>query len=52
MTINHNLFIGVIVSLLVTSTLLAIRRSLNRKPQADWNRDQWLRLLSGVNRDK
>jgi hypothetical protein len=52
MTINRNLFVGAAISLLAASTLLIAGRTLGRKPQTDWNRDRWLRLLSGANGSK
>lgn len=52
MTINRDLFIGVAISLLAASLLFTAGRAFNRKPQAGWNREQWLRLLSGANSSK
>jgi hypothetical protein len=48
-TIKRNLFIGSALAALVASTLFTIGRSSGHKPQTDWNREQWLRLLSGAN---
>jgi hypothetical protein len=49
MTIKRNLFIGAAISALVASTLFSAGRKSNPKPQTGWNREQWLRLLSGAN---
>ena len=49
MTIKRNLFIGAAISALVASTLFTTGRNSSRKPQTGWNREQWLRLLSGAN---
>ncbi len=49
MTIKHNLFFGAALSVLVASTLFTAGRNSNRRPETGWNREQWLRLLSGAN---
>jgi hypothetical protein len=49
MTIKRNLFIGTALSALVASTLFTAGRNSSRKSQTAWNREQWLRLLSGAN---
>jgi hypothetical protein len=49
MTIKRNLFIGAALTGLVASTLFTTGRSSSRTPQTSWNREQWLRLLSGAN---
>lgn len=49
MTIKRNLFIGAALSALVASTLFTAGRNSKRKPETGWNREQWLRLLSGAN---
>jgi hypothetical protein len=49
MTLKRNLFIGTALLVLVASTLFTAGRNSGRKPQTDWNREQWLRLLSGAN---
>lgn len=49
MTVKRNLFIGAAFSILAASILFTAGRNFSRKPQASWNREQWLRLLSGAN---
>jgi hypothetical protein len=49
MTIKRNLYIGAAISALIASILFTAGRNFSRKPQAGWNREQWLRLLSGTN---
>lgn len=49
MTIKRSLFVGIALLGLVASTLFTAGRNSSRKPQTGWNRDQWLRLLSGAN---
>jgi hypothetical protein len=49
MTIKRSLFVGVALLGLVASTLFTAGRNSSRKPQTSWNREQWLRLLSGAN---
>lgn len=49
MTIKRNLFIGTAISMLVASILFTAGRNFSRKPQTGWNRERWLRLLSGAN---
>ncbi len=49
MTLNRNLFVGITVSALLASILFAAGRRFSRTPQPGWNREQWLRLLSGAN---
>lgn len=52
MTTNRNLFMGATLLALIASTLFTARRNFSRKPQAGWNREQWLRVLSGINDSK
>ncbi|MCL4295518.1 MAG: hypothetical protein KJ077_07315 [Anaerolineae bacterium] len=49
MTIKRNLFIGTALSALAAGTLFTAGRNSNRKAETGWNREQWLRLLSGAN---
>ena len=48
MTSKRNLLAGGAIALLVVSAF-TVGRGLGRKPKADWNAEQWLRLLSGAN---
>ena len=48
MTSKRNLLAGGAIALLVVSAF-TVGRGLGRKSKADWNAEQWLRLLSGAN---
>lgn len=49
MTIKRSLFVATALLVLAASTLFTAGRSSSHKPQTGWNREQWLRLLSGAN---
>ncbi|GAB4452736.1 MAG: hypothetical protein Fur0044_47750 [Anaerolineae bacterium] len=49
MTLKRTLFVTTALLVLAASALFTAGRNSSRKPQTDWNREQWLRLLSGAN---
>jgi hypothetical protein len=49
MSIKRNAIAGGAIAVVAASVLFTVGQRLRRKPQADWNREQWLHLLSGAN---
>jgi hypothetical protein len=49
MTVKRNIITAGTIAAVVGSALFTIGLKTQSKPQANWNREQWLRLLSGSN---